>query len=1724
MGPQTVAHDMMSHSDATSFVGVRTQEARGLGVSSCDDHPKSPAQPSHKYRWHRTATTDTAQSVVCSSIARLALYFESLATHSAQKLSMRFEIHCLVSEFWRGCKCNIVDGVHWDELSTCPDKPEARIFPNDRGKDIIARKLFSWCSPNFEEASQTDIRVCILLPHRLIACSAIHHSKSLLSTRSPSASSRGLVHRICLSNFKKNNLSYFKVTPNTHSTLYSTALSAYNVSKLLSSYAKSGIGRMWITLEQTTDSALASTPHPGPSSLTSTALEASQFLKVESSSDLETVLLLDSPKESLALSHSPRARFAENPIIGPTREPTSTLTRRKSALKSRTPSQIRKPISLISESDGSTSSTSDCFDKASPSLLEKDPFFPSPAGSPKLDKTSCASLPSLNPLMSDLLNSEPERNPSLDIAQVSFDGYPSQTKVMSQASESLCLKDYSIFQEHLLNDTELRPRSRTSTFAFETVEKDEMMQRQARRQTGFLTVPVASDQKAQWPQIDSVGSDISPQTALSDCASFVSCSALSVDVSEVLIPKLSLTNPPTLLPTFDNSKPYESSSLLTKAHTSPQEKSHSDSNKLARQLSFSHEGSPLDRLSSISIRQPPIIGRKRSGTVVPPKKPEIISCNPSAEIKEVLLSSCVDRPTNSEEIFLRPPARPPRSARRLSQITNAPLLSVSPAVEVDPINFNQAQTQKGLLSPQSLELKNSNHATLRTSQRHVPSSQPSDRTSTNQVDQESLRLAVTDKRDAFLNQAKLLTSTEQHHSLPINSMRQSKANCPSGNLSESDDDDEFESADEGDENFWTASEQKMTIPTSSSLSIQNQPPISKKLDTFEKEFKSQPSPSLQSPFNLPVQTFPDSNINHDIDCTKKSAMPMIGAFPRSESFMSSYSTSSLFQNESDSSRNVDSRVVNSSGAPMQPSGGLGVSFGSQAEKGEAAVTLEKQINKQLMGLSKALSSKPLETHFEDPHPNHSPERSFEAHSISPGSSVEGYSAQEISNSSSPQAYKRKHHLCSTSFPRISKILNFCSKDSAFEDDSLKEYSDSTTDTAKFKVGRRTKVTKPVLEKLATMPIQRLHTTWKSSTPKNIYEKLSKLYGSLEMQRQEIIWELCETESALVIDLKKVIEIFAFPLRTPEGSWILGVPTEVAKLLDWLEDIVNLHSQLAVQAERSRQYQTHALGVIVHISDVFLEYIPKFEIYQPYLIRFGEVTAAIERMISDGDSDFGEFVRMQSSLPECGKMSLTSFLIKPIQRLMKYPLFFKHLCQTTPPDHPDHRATVTLINSVETMIRALEEVKAREEEYQNLKILQSKIKGLPPRFQLAKRDRRLLAQGLLRRVQIPYRNAHEFYDEYSHDRFCHPKSPTANQSPSLSPSITYHSPHSGSLVYSTPSTFNKIHRNLSRNSVTSSLSTGFSSNRSTRSATIHWDEHLRQNANFRAVGMEGRQVSERRESESHSLFRTTAGSQLPQKTPQTYRPMKKAKESPVHVFVFSDLILLATRHNDGIRLINSSKLHKKKKELTSYYSVLEQIGISRLLSVSDISGELGYAHLVKLNLLPKVDDKFPQTGQQSPVSILLTFPDRAPGTPEPSAYNTLLEERYKWLAAFHKTLESSEPDPSNVSDPLLHLADPCNPTFRHLPFHAQEREERHWWISRHQMVSRELGALEELSEPSEVNTSSYAGTSFGSPRIVTFKTEPPKAHDDNHVRPSHTYEDYLSSQMKSIELGLVTSVP
>ncbi|KAA1070971.1 hypothetical protein PGTUg99_014917 [Puccinia graminis f. sp. tritici] len=321
-------------------------------------------------------------------------------------------------------------------------------------------------------------------------------------------------------------------------------------------------------------------------------------------------------------------------------------------------------------------------------------------------------------------------------------------------------------------------------------------------------------------------------------------------------------------------------------------------------------------------------------------------------------------------------------------------------------------------------------------------------------------------------------------------------------------------------------------------------------------------------------------------------------------------------------------------------------------------------------------------------------------------------------------------------------------------------SDHVTDGEKVASYPKPSEVQIVMANLSPPGLNDLSPTWRSLVSPDEFLRLEQRFGAVEMKRQELIWELCRTELGYVDSLKMIITTFFQPLKKTQPitlneksasqTWSGIVPELITNLFENLEEICNLHQEICesiVENQAAHQIPDQLLilddqlqtaneedhTVILRISETFQNYVDRFKIYQNYLIRFESVHQLIDQLTKDPNSRFGAFIRARSQLEECGKMSFNSFLLKPVQRLMKYPLFFKQLCDVTPALHPDHLAGQQLWKSTDQTIREMQHAKVHEEELAFLKSIESQIVGLSGSFKLVNGKRKLVRQGFVRRV-------------------------------------------------------------------------------------------------------------------------------------------------------------------------------------------------------------------------------------------------------------------------------------------------------------------------------------------------------------------------------------------------------
>ena len=182
-------------------------------------------------------------------------------------------------------------------------------------------------------------------------------------------------------------------------------------------------------------------------------------------------------------------------------------------------------------------------------------------------------------------------------------------------------------------------------------------------------------------------------------------------------------------------------------------------------------------------------------------------------------------------------------------------------------------------------------------------------------------------------------------------------------------------------------------------------------------------------------------------------------------------------------------------------------------------------------------------------------------------------------------------------------------------------------------------------------------TWRAGLSNDaIHDELLRRHGPMEIKRQEIMWEMCETEKSFVKSMKTVLMLFATPLKTPQGKWIDGISERITELFDLLECVVQVHSAIS-SAQRDLRRTSEVVEVAAFVG-MFKGWIDRLKVHEYYLLRFEAVVQLVEDDVRDVDSVFGEFVRMQMKEEVLGSMSLGSMLLKPVQRLTKYPLFLK----------------------------------------------------------------------------------------------------------------------------------------------------------------------------------------------------------------------------------------------------------------------------------------------------------------------------------------------------------------------------------------------------------------------------------------------------------------------------------
>uniref|UniRef100_A0A663ETS6 Intersectin 2 n=1 Tax=Aquila chrysaetos chrysaetos TaxID=223781 RepID=A0A663ETS6_AQUCH len=207
---------------------------------------------------------------------------------------------------------------------------------------------------------------------------------------------------------------------------------------------------------------------------------------------------------------------------------------------------------------------------------------------------------------------------------------------------------------------------------------------------------------------------------------------------------------------------------------------------------------------------------------------------------------------------------------------------------------------------------------------------------------------------------------------------------------------------------------------------------------------------------------------------------------------------------------------------------------------------------------------------------------------------------------------------------------------------------------------------------------------------------------MERKRQGYIHELIQTEERYMDDLQLVLEVFQKPMA---DSGCLTEGEMGLIFVNWKELIMS--NTKLLKALRVRKKTGGEKMPVQMIGDILAAELSHMQAY----IRFCSCQlngASLLQQKTDEDADFKDYLKKLALDPRCKGMPLSSFLLKPMQRITRYPLLIKSILENTPENHPDHSNLKLALERAEELCSQVNEGVREKENSDRLEWIQSHV--------------------------------------------------------------------------------------------------------------------------------------------------------------------------------------------------------------------------------------------------------------------------------------------------------------------------------------------------------------------------------------------------------------------------------
>ncbi|VDP81988.1 unnamed protein product [Echinostoma caproni] len=181
--------------------------------------------------------------------------------------------------------------------------------------------------------------------------------------------------------------------------------------------------------------------------------------------------------------------------------------------------------------------------------------------------------------------------------------------------------------------------------------------------------------------------------------------------------------------------------------------------------------------------------------------------------------------------------------------------------------------------------------------------------------------------------------------------------------------------------------------------------------------------------------------------------------------------------------------------------------------------------------------------------------------------------------------------------------------------------------------------------------------------------LANLLTSLVSKRDLAIRELILTEESYANDLNEVKKVFYEPMR---NSMLLSDVQINRIFLNWSELSVQSRELLNLFTARVEAWNNQLNATDFCVGDILVQHLPKFRTYRSYCTRQTLAAESLHTYLKE-NVKLQQLVRLCEQNTRTRGLPLSTYLLKPMQRLTKYRLLVERILEHTDQSHPDFDA-------------------------------------------------------------------------------------------------------------------------------------------------------------------------------------------------------------------------------------------------------------------------------------------------------------------------------------------------------------------------------------------------------------------------------------------------------------------